>query len=193
VQLFHIATVADWEAAQRSGFYTTSTVGRTLQEEGFLHTSRADQWEGVRERYYADLDEPLVLLLIDSDRLTSPWREDPVGDDTYPHIYGPLNPDAVVTAVPLQASAVPNQALASEPAAAPERPAPAGSFTQVFFGEMFYRMGLTLLVLIPAFGVAEAAALINERLALAGAIVGLIVGGTLAWLIGRRRKSRQQH
>ena len=50
----------------------------------------------MRSRYYADVGEPLLLLTIDTDLLTSPWQEDPVGDDTYPHIYGPLNPDAVV-------------------------------------------------------------------------------------------------
>ena len=49
-RIFHIATVADWEAAQRSGSYTTSTLGRTLVEEGFIHASRADQWQGVRQR-----------------------------------------------------------------------------------------------------------------------------------------------
>ena len=50
----------------------------------------------MRSRYYADVEEPLLLLTIDTDLLFAPWREDPVGDDTYPHIYGPLNPDAVV-------------------------------------------------------------------------------------------------
>ena len=79
-----------------TGAYTTSTRGRTLEQEGFLHASRADQVEGVRSRYYADVEEPLVLLTIDTDRLSSPWQVDEVGDDSYPHIYGPLNPDAVV-------------------------------------------------------------------------------------------------
>ena len=48
--------------AGAAGGYTTSTRGRTLAEEGFIHAVRADQWQGVRERYYADVDEPLVLL-----------------------------------------------------------------------------------------------------------------------------------
>jgi riboflavin kinase / FMN adenylyltransferase len=40
----------------------------------------------------------LVLLVIDTDRLTSPVREDDVPDSeqTFPHVYGPINPDAVV-------------------------------------------------------------------------------------------------
>jgi uncharacterized protein (DUF952 family) len=99
--MLHIATAADWAEAQASGAYTTSTVGVTLEQEGFIHTSRGDQWEGVRKRYYADIAEPLVVLVIDPALLTSPWREDPVGDDTYPHVYGPINPDAVIAAIPL--------------------------------------------------------------------------------------------
>ena len=96
MHIFHIATVAEWTEATARGAYTTSTRGRTLEQEGFLHASRPDQVEGVRSRYYADVEEPLLLLTIDTDLLTAPWRQDPVGDDTYPHIYGPLNPDAVV-------------------------------------------------------------------------------------------------
>ncbi len=65
-------------------------------EEGFIHASRADQWETVRARFYAGYDGPLVLLEIDTGLLTSPWQEDPVGDTTYPHVYGPVNTTAVV-------------------------------------------------------------------------------------------------
>ena len=104
MRIFHLATVLDWERALASGRYTTSTRGRTLEQEGFLHASRADQTTGVFERYYRDLDEPLVLLTIDTDLLDVPWREDPVGDDTFPHVYGPLSPSAVVRTQELSGS-----------------------------------------------------------------------------------------
>ena len=104
-EIFHVATAADWEAAQASGSYTTSTRGRTLAEEGFLHASRADQWQGVLERYYADVGEPLVLLVVDADRLGVPVLEEavPGSDDTFPHVYGALDPAAVVRVLPLDA------------------------------------------------------------------------------------------
>ena len=99
MRIFHIATLADWTDAQASGAYTTSTVGVTLEEEGFLHASREDQWEGVRARYYADVDEPLVLLEIDTDLLEVPVIEESPAEgvtETFPHVYGALDPAAVV-------------------------------------------------------------------------------------------------
>jgi uncharacterized protein (DUF952 family) len=101
--IFHIATVADWEAAQRDGAYTTSTRGRTLAEEGFIHASRLDQVQRVFDRYYADADEPLVLLVLDPALLTAEVRVEPVGDDSYPHVHGPIEPAAVVEVHPLDA------------------------------------------------------------------------------------------
>jgi len=101
MRIFHIATVADWERARQSGAYTTSTAGRSLEDEGFLHAAHRPQVAGVFERYYRQAGEPLVLLTIDTDRLGVPWREDQVGEDTFPHIYGPLSPRAVVGVQPL--------------------------------------------------------------------------------------------
>lgn len=99
MRIFHIATLADWDAAVRSGSYTTSTRGRTLADEGFIHASRADQWQGVRAAFYADVTEPLVLLEIDPARLDAPVVEEavPGSDQTFPHVYGPLPPSAVVS------------------------------------------------------------------------------------------------
>jgi uncharacterized protein (DUF952 family) len=104
VRIYHLATAADWASARASGAYTTSTYGVTLEQEGFLHASRADQWEAVRERYYADVTEPLVLLEIDTELLDVPLVEEPPAPgmtETFPHIYGPLSPAAVVAVTPL--------------------------------------------------------------------------------------------
>jgi len=102
-RIYHLATAADWDDALASGSYTTSTRGRSLAGEGFLDASRADQWQGVRERYYADVTEALVLLVVDTDLLDVPVVEEPVpgGTETYPHVYGPLYPEAVVEVLPL--------------------------------------------------------------------------------------------
>lgn len=98
--IYHLALESQWREARAAGLYTTSTVGLRLDEVGFIHASRREQVDGVHDRFYRTVSEPLVLLEIDTDRLTSPWREDPVGDDTFPHVYGPINADAVVSARP---------------------------------------------------------------------------------------------
>jgi uncharacterized protein (DUF952 family) len=104
MRIFHIATASDWQAAQASGAYTTSTRGVTLEQEGYIHASRADQWEGVRAAFYADVTEPLVLLEIDTDLLGVPVVEETPAPDmteTFPHVYGAIPPAAVVATTAL--------------------------------------------------------------------------------------------
>jgi uncharacterized protein (DUF952 family) len=93
--IFHIAERAEWEAARAARRpYEVSTRGRTLAEEGFIHASRdEDQIREVRRAFYAGLDD-LVLLMIDPEGLDV--RYEPVGDDVFPHIYGPIPPRAVI-------------------------------------------------------------------------------------------------
>lgn len=100
-RIYHIATRADWLEATATGTYTTSTRGCSLEEEGFIHASRREQVNDVFDRYYAEAGEPLVLLTIDPARLESEVRVEAVGDDTYPHVYGPIEPEAVVEVHPL--------------------------------------------------------------------------------------------
>lgn len=100
MRIFHIATPEDWASAQQTGSYTTSTLGRSLAEEGFIHAAFEDQWPLVLRRYYAEVHTPLLLLEIETDRLSSLLVEEqpaPGVDAIYPHIYGPLNVDAVVS------------------------------------------------------------------------------------------------
>jgi uncharacterized protein (DUF952 family) len=61
VPIFHIALATDWEQAVAAGEYRVSTLGRSLEEEGFLHMSYAVQWPGVLDAGYRDVPEPLVL------------------------------------------------------------------------------------------------------------------------------------
>ena len=96
MRIYHVATLPDWKHAQDTGTYTTSTYGRTLEQEGFIHAAYHDQVPIVRDRYYAEVAEPLLVLEIESDLLDAEVREEPVGDATYPHVYGPIPTDAVV-------------------------------------------------------------------------------------------------
>ena len=101
--IYHIATVADWARAQRDGRYTTSTRGRTLAEEGFIHASSAAQVAAVANAYYRGVPD-LIVLVIDPDLVGPEIRYElvPGSGAPYPHIYGPLNADAVVGTRPLE-------------------------------------------------------------------------------------------
>jgi uncharacterized protein (DUF952 family) len=104
--IFHIALREDWHAAEQAGEYRVSTVGRSLDEEGFIHASHRHQVDGVLERFYAEVSEPLVLLAIDAGRLDCEVREEapPGSDERFPHVYGPIPTDAVVAVSPLDQS-----------------------------------------------------------------------------------------
>jgi uncharacterized protein (DUF952 family) len=99
--IYHIATASDWVQAQGSGEYTTSTLGRTLAEEGFIHASTAAQVGQVASAFYQGVPD-LLLLVIDPGRLRAEVRYEqvPGSDAPFPHIYGPVNTDAVIAARP---------------------------------------------------------------------------------------------
>jgi uncharacterized protein (DUF952 family)/heme-degrading monooxygenase HmoA len=97
--IFHLATPDDWKGAQSSGRYDWSTRGITVADEGFVHCSCVDQMRGVAGRFYADLDE-LVILHLDREAIEDALRFEPPADgiaELFPHVYRPLPLDAVTT------------------------------------------------------------------------------------------------
>lgn len=100
VRLWHLALAREWDEAGRGAGYRTSTLGRSLEDEGFTHCAHAHQVDGVARRFYADVTEPLVLLEIDPSLLTSRVVEEAPGGrgDAFPHVHGPLDVAAVVVA-----------------------------------------------------------------------------------------------
>jgi glutathione S-transferase len=102
-RIYHIATRADWEQATTAGEYTTSSVGTTLAQEGFIHASQASQVARTANKFYRDVPGDLLLLVIDPGLVGPEVRYEPVpgAELPFPHIYGPLNVDAVAEARPL--------------------------------------------------------------------------------------------
>ena len=107
MRIYHLALASEWEAARAAGEpYRRSTIGRSLDDEGFVHCSFREQLAATAERFYAGRDD-VVVLVLDTDRLTSPLVvEPPVGADAdpgaeeFPHVYGPLDLAAVVAVLP---------------------------------------------------------------------------------------------
>ena len=96
--IYHVTTAAEWNAAQEKGFYEAPS----LKTEGFIHCSEQHQVEGVLERYFEN-KTGLVKLVIDTSKLTSRYVQEwsPSIRDTFPHIYGPVNTDAVIDIIAL--------------------------------------------------------------------------------------------
>jgi len=98
--LFHLALREDWQAATANGgTYERSTIGRSLLDEGFIHCSFADQVQATADRFYGGRDD-VVLLRIDRAKLRAEVRVEAVspGGQRFPHVYGPLPLDAVMSA-----------------------------------------------------------------------------------------------
>jgi uncharacterized protein (DUF952 family) len=91
--IYHVTTEADWNAAKQKGYYEHPS----LKDEGFIHCSQDHQVAGVLERYFAGKTD-LIKLVIGTDKLTSKFVFDwsPSLADTFPHVYGPINLDAVI-------------------------------------------------------------------------------------------------
>jgi uncharacterized protein (DUF952 family) len=89
--IYHILPSENWERAREQGDYRPAS----LTNEGFIHLSTRDQVAGTLSRFFAD-HSGLILLCIDVARLHSELRYDAADGQFFPHLYGPLNLDAVV-------------------------------------------------------------------------------------------------
>lgn len=90
--IYHIALAKNWDKAQIKGLYD----GGTLSTEGFIHCSTQDQLVEVANYLFKDV-LGLKLLVIDPSKVKSGVRyEEATNKKRYPHIYGPLNIDAVI-------------------------------------------------------------------------------------------------
>ena len=95
--LVHLCSAEDWQRAQESGQHRPES----LDAQGFVHLSAPEQVHLPANRLYAGRRD-LLLLRIDPDKLSAPVRWEPgVPTDPqamlFPHLYGPLPVDAVMT------------------------------------------------------------------------------------------------
>ena len=95
--ILHIARREEWEAAQATGDYRADT----LTTEGFIHCSTPAQVLGPANALFHGQSD-LMLLVIEPARLAARLvYEDSHGNgEQFPHLYGPLNLDAVTRVVP---------------------------------------------------------------------------------------------
>ena len=92
---YHLTPRDWWEAARPDA----PLASPSLADEGFIHcTDGAAAMVATANRHYAADPRPFVVLAIDLERITSPWRvDDPAR--IYPHIFGPIDRAAILSAV----------------------------------------------------------------------------------------------
>jgi uncharacterized protein (DUF952 family) len=92
MMIYHIVLPDYWaEWKEEENYYPA-----TFEQEGFIHLSTAQQVPGVLERYYQGV-KTLILLEIATEKLkTAAIYEPATSGENYPHIYGPINREAIV-------------------------------------------------------------------------------------------------
>ena len=92
--LHHLVGRDEWEGVGEGDYAPAS-----LAHEGFIHLSTAAQLPRTAARFFAGRGD-LLVVTVDEARLRAPLRFEPVDGDEFPHLYGPLNRDAVVDVRP---------------------------------------------------------------------------------------------
>jgi uncharacterized protein (DUF952 family) len=101
--IYHLAVATEWaEAVATGGPYRRSTLGKSLDGEGFIHCSFAAQVQEIADLIYFGRDDVVLLTIKVADVPADIAVENLHGtDQSYPHIYGPLPLDAVVAHAPV--------------------------------------------------------------------------------------------
>ena len=88
----------------------------SFDDEGFIHcTADIDTLLKIANVFFADLDEPLLCYAINTEKLVATVRweapspvpnaeKQPSGIENilFPHIYGAINPSAIIEVIPFQ-------------------------------------------------------------------------------------------
>ena len=104
--IFHITSRTSWDEARKRGDYRAEG----FVKEGFIHCSTLSQVLPVANNFYKG-QSGLILLEIEPTLLSAKLKWEPpsggtpppgvpVGDK-FPHVYGPINLDAVIRVVEL--------------------------------------------------------------------------------------------
>ena len=91
MRIYHVVLPDVWDNFHGALYETDS-----LDTEGFIHCSFDEQLDGVLQRYYSSVPR-VKILEIDATKLDSKLVVEPsTGGESYPHICGPINREAIV-------------------------------------------------------------------------------------------------
>jgi len=115
--ILHLASNEAWLAAVGPAGIWRGKQGEyqaeSLSMEGFIHCSTKSQIVGVANAFYHG-QQGLILLAIDTDKLATELKWEPPAEpestharagELFPHVYGPINLDAVKNVTPFEPDA----------------------------------------------------------------------------------------
>jgi uncharacterized protein (DUF952 family) len=95
--IYHFTTRHEWESSLGSGQH----VSPSLFDEGFIHCCTSDQVSTITQHYFSGRTDTLILEIdtrVLRSQLVYEWSTRL--EQTFPHIYGPINTDAVIEVRP---------------------------------------------------------------------------------------------
>ena len=84
--IYHICRRQDWQSAEKTGLYDGGIDNWT---DEFIHFSTAQQVAESAGRHYSKV-AGLVLIAVNADDLGPTLKWGRHGEDSFPHLYGPL-------------------------------------------------------------------------------------------------------
>jgi uncharacterized protein (DUF952 family) len=90
--ILHIVQERDWQSAVAGGVYHADS----LTSEGFIHCSTREQLLGTANKKFSG-QQGLIIICIDPYKVSAPivYEDSYNTGQDFPHIYGPLNIEAV--------------------------------------------------------------------------------------------------
>ncbi|MDG5776698.1 DUF952 domain-containing protein [Haloarculaceae archaeon H-GB2-1] len=92
--MFHVVEADRWAEHDADDPYAPDS----LDEEGFVHAATNETVQWVGQQFYADADDPRLLVL-DREALDAEVRYESGRDGAFPHVYGEIDADAIVDVI----------------------------------------------------------------------------------------------
>ena len=89
--IYLLSSEQEYDNAIKQG----ALIRESIQSEGFIHASPKNQLTRIANKFYTKTIKPLILR-VDKDKIAANVKWEPATGGLYPHIYGPLNVDAIV-------------------------------------------------------------------------------------------------
>lgn len=94
--IYHMLSASDWQNQDQNEPY----VCESLQTDGFIHcTQEMDRLIWVANHFYQRESGDFVILYIDEALVLAEIKWEEADDHVFPHIYGPINCDAIKSSI----------------------------------------------------------------------------------------------